>query len=373
MCTYVPHVPYVVYLKEVNGVKNGVCHKKFITDNNKYIRVIRHYNIPIFIPERACPFQCIYCNQQKITGQDTTIDYNDIVETINSYLLSIPEENSEIQIAFFGGTFTAMPINEQIEFLKLTQAYIKSGKIKGIRISTRPDNIDQNILNILKKYGVSHIELGAQSLDNDVLLKSHRGHDYNAVKNASKLILQNKFTLGLQMMLGLPGDSLDIAKETAKKIIDIGAHETRIYPTLVIKDTSLHTLFNRGNYSALTTSEAIIQSAEIYKIFEKGNVKVLRIGLYPDDNLIENEVVAGPDMYNFKEKVMTEVWRQQLENLIDKTSLEKSIKIYVSPKQLNFAIGYQASNRKFLFDSFKRVKFYSNSKINNLEYHVDYY
>jgi len=335
--------------------------------------VLRHYNIPIFIPERACPFQCIYCNQQKITGKDAAIDFDEITNTINQHLASIPKGNSEIQIAFFGGTFTAMPIDEQIDFLKLASPYIKDGIITGIRISTRPDNIDQNILDILKKYGVTHIELGAQSLDDEVLIKSHRGHDYNAVAKASELINENGFTLGLQMMIGLPGDTLEKSKETARKIVKLGAKETRIYPTLIIKDTSLDTLYKRGNYKAISTDEAIRQSAEVYNIFEAADIKVLRIGLYPDDNLMENEVTAGPDMYNFKEKVMTQVWWQKLQTLITEESNNQKIKISVAAKQLNYAIGYEAKNRKLLFESFHRIKFYADSNIKKLEYHVDYY
>ena len=339
----------------------------------KQIKVRRHYNIPIFIPERACPFQCIYCNQQKITGKDAAIDFDEIRNTIEEYLSSIPKTNSEIQIAFFGGTFTAMDEAEQIEFLKLATPYIADGSIRGIRISTRPDNINQHILNILKQYGVTHIELGAQSLDNDVLHKSHRGHDYESVVKASALINSNDFGLGLQMMIGLPGDTIEKSKETARKIIQLGALETRIYPTLVIKDTALHTLYNRGTYTAITTEEAVRQSAEVYNIFEASQVKVLRIGLYPDDNLLENEVVAGPDMYNFKEKVMTQVWWQKLSALIDKESPSQQIRISVSPRQINHAIGYQAANRKRLFQSFHRVRFTTDTNINKLDYNVDYY
>ncbi len=335
--------------------------------------MLRHYNIPIFIPERACPFQCIYCNQQKITGKNADIDFQEIKNTIEEFLDSIPKENSKIQIAFFGGTFTAMPISEQKQFLSIALPYIESGQISGIRISTRPDNIDQNILNLLKEYGVTNIELGAQSLDDSVLLTSHRGHNVLAVENASKLIIDNGFVLGLQMMVGLPGDSASIALKTAKKIIDFGANETRIYPTLIIKDTSLHTLFKKEIYKPISTEDAIFQSAELYKLFSANNVSVIRIGLYPDDNLLENEVIAGPDMHNFKEKVLTEVWWQQLKPLINNLSAEQKIKISVSPKHINFAIGYKAANRIRLFEKFHRVKFTINNKLTKLEYHVDYY
>lgn len=335
--------------------------------------MIRHYNIPVFIPERACPFQCIYCNQQKITGQDSTVDFDKIRYTIEEHLESIPEENAFIQIAFFGGTFTAMPMDEQELFLKISYEYIISGKIQGVRLSTRPDNIDQEILDLLKKYRVTNIELGAQSLDNEVLKKTHRGHSFEDVQIASKLIIDNGFTLGLQMMVGLPGDTLEKAKQTAQKIVDLGAAETRIYPTLIIKDTTLDKLYKMGKYTPINTEDAIFQSADIFNIFHKNKVKVLRIGLYPDENLLENEVVAGPNMYNFKEKVITEIWWQKLNALINDESESKKIRITVAPKQLNSAIGYEAVNRKRLFEKFNRVKFTTNNSLKSFEYNVDYY
>ena len=335
--------------------------------------MIRHYNIPVFIPERACPFQCIYCNQQKITGQDIALNFDEIRNTIEKHLESIPPKNAFIQIAFFGGTFTAMPMDEQELFLKISYEYILDGKIQGVRLSTRPDYIDQEILDLLKKYGVTNIELGAQSLDNEVLKKIHRGHSFEDVKVASKLILDNGFTLGLQMMVGLPGDNSEKAIQTAQKIVELGATETRIYPTLIIKDTTLHKLYTVGKYTPINTEDAISQSAAIFNIFEKNHVKVLRVGLYPDENLMLNEVVAGPSMYNFKEKVITEIWWEYLKTLINSESENKNIRISVAPKQLNSAIGYQAVNRKGLFEKFNRVKFTSNPSLKSFEYNVDYY
>ncbi len=187
------------------------------------------------------------------------------------------------------------------------------------------------------------------------------------------LVINNGFTLGLQMMVGLPGDNLEKAKQTAQKIVDLGAAETRIYPTLIIKDTTLHKLYLKEKYTPINTEDAILQSADIFNIFEKNNVKVLRIGLYPDENLLENELVAGPSMYNFKEKVITEIWWKKLQTLINSKSVDKNIRISVAPKQLNSAIGYEAANRKRLFEKFNRVKFTSNTSLKSFEYNVDYY
>jgi histone acetyltransferase (RNA polymerase elongator complex component) len=198
---------------------------------------MHHINIPIFIPELACPFQCIFCNQQKISGQEKLPTENEIRETIITHLATVLP-NTIVEIAFFGGSFTGLPLVEQERLLEIPQEFIKKGAVKGIRLSTRPDYISVEILALLKKMKVTAIELGAQSLVDKVLLKSGRGHNAQQVKFASKMILDAEFELGLQMMLGLPGDSERNAILTAQKIVQFGAHTTRIYPTLVIKDTA---------------------------------------------------------------------------------------------------------------------------------------
>ena len=180
---------------------------------------MRYYNIPIFIPELACPFQCIYCDQRKITGQSHFVNEAEIISTIDDYLETISREDCFIQLAFFGGTFTGLSIENQKQYLELVQPYIVSKQIQGIRISTRPDYITNDILRVLKQYNVTNIELGAQSLIDEVLEKVHRGHTFNDVKIASEMIINYGFTLGLQMMLGLPGDTKEYSLETAKRII----------------------------------------------------------------------------------------------------------------------------------------------------------
>ena len=173
------------------------------------------YNIPIFIPELACPFQCIYCDQRKITGQAHIVNEEEIISTIDSFLKTIPNTENNIQLAFFGGTFTGLSLENQKKYLQLVQPYISTKQIQGIRISTRPDYITEEILILLKEYNVTNIELGAQSLIDSVLEKVHRGHTYSDVKKASDMILKKGFVLGLQMMLGLPGDNREQSIQTA--------------------------------------------------------------------------------------------------------------------------------------------------------------
>jgi histone acetyltransferase (RNA polymerase elongator complex component) len=334
----------------------------------------RHYNIPIFIPEMACPFQCVYCDQQKITGQHNSLNDNEIIQTIEQHLKTFRSAEREVQLAFFGGTFTGLSIQEQEHYLSIIQPFISSQDIQGIRISTRPDYINIDNLKILKQSGVTHIELGAQSLVDEVLKASFRGHSAKDVQVAAKLILDEGFTLGLQMMIGLPEDSPERSLETARKIVAFGAQETRIYPTVVIRGTNLAQLWLKGKYQALSTESAIEQSANLLSYFEENKVKVLRIGLFPSDELTaQGDAIAGPKMPHFKEKVLTYLWKNNLEKDIDFLKKEKKLIIAVSPKEYNFAVGFAAGNRKYLETYFSKVKFVINQKMKGRNYELVYY
>ena len=231
----------------------------------------RHYNIPIFIPELACPFQCIYCNQQKISGRLSIPTEEEILKIIEDHLSTIPTENSEVELAFFGGNFTGIDKSEQIRLLQLVNPYLKSGRIKGIRLSTRPDYIDEEILKMLKDFGVRTIEIGAQSLDDKVLHLSKRGHTAKDTEQAAKMILEAGFSLGLQMMIGLPGDTLESAIYTANRIVELGADSTRIYPTLVIRDTVMEKMYHEERFKPLSLEEAVSWSKDLLLVFEKAN------------------------------------------------------------------------------------------------------
>lgn len=334
----------------------------------------RHYNIPIFIPELACPFQCVYCDQHKITGQKHLLNDKEIIQSINVHLQSFKANKREVQLAFFGGTFTGLETTEQEHYLKLIQPFIKAQSIQGIRISTRPDYIKLDNLKLLKSYGVTHIELGAQSLVEEVLHASRRGHSVAEVKHASELILSQGFTLGLQMMIGLPEDSIERSLHTARRIVEFGAQETRIYPTVLIRGTHLAQLWQKGKYQPLSTESAIVQSAKLLEYFEHHKLKVLRIGLYPSVELSqEGEAIAGPEMHNFKEKVLSYIWKKKLENNIDFSLKHKKLKIAVNPKEFNFAVGFAASNRIYLEKYFRKVKFIINPQLRNRNYEVVYY
>ncbi len=330
----------------------------------------KHFNIPVFIPQLACPFQCIYCNQRKICGKGEAPAMNEINKIINTHLTTIPEKGVETELAFFGGNFTGLPFTEQQAYLELAKPYIDSGRITGIRLSTRPDYINAEVLELLKKHHVTVIELGAQSLKDDVLKLSKRDHTEADVETASKMILDYGFTLGLQMMIGLPGDTLEKSLYTANRIIQFGAKQTRIYPTLVIRGTKLENLFLNNKYKPLSLEEAVSWSKKLLLIFEKAGVEVIRLGLHPSEGLLSgNEMIAGPFHPSFRELVLTEIWSEILNPILK--SGGKSIEIHVAPGQLNYAIGYDGKNRKLIQQQYKKVNFYPDDNLEDRQFKTE--
>jgi histone acetyltransferase (RNA polymerase elongator complex component) len=336
---------------------------------NQLCKIMRrkHYNIPIFIPNAACPHKCVFCDQKKISGADKVPTIDMVHDTIEKYLATMQKE-SEIEIAFFGGNFTGIPDKEQEKFLQAAYKYVKEGRVKGIRVSTRPDYIDEDKVSLLKHYGVTAVELGAQSMDNEVLKLSGRGHSPDDVIKASSVIKKAEISLGLQMMIGLPGDTKEKAVMTARKIASIGADTARIYPTLVIKGTELETLYLANKYTPLSIKDAADWSAVILQIFEEHDIDVIRIGLHPNDGFLSGEsLIAGPFHISFRELVLTEIWRKLLERFLFVEENEKLI-IYVNPGEYNYAVGYEAGNKKMLLEKFKTVIFKKEPSLNGRYY-----
>ncbi|MBE6571148.1 MAG: radical SAM protein [Ruminococcaceae bacterium] len=253
----------------------------------------KHANIPIFIPHEGCPNGCVFCNQKKITGT-TALARRNIVPEIEAALATIDPDVFETEIAFFGGSFTGIDRSEMKRLLECVNSFVKEGRVSSIRLSTRPDYINGEILDILSNYGVLHIELGVQSASDAVLSASKRGHTAECAKKALQMIVDRGFVAGGQMMIGLPGSTLADEIQTAKTICECGALEARIYPTVVFYDTELCNMAKRGEYIPLTTADAAKRAAKCYRIFLENGVKVLRVGLQSSENLSsENEVFAG--------------------------------------------------------------------------------
>lgn len=333
----------------------------------------RHFTIPVFIPMQACPFRCIFCDQEKISGHVKIPTFEEVSQIVEKHLATIPTENSIIELGFFGGTFTGLPLHQQETYLNAAKPYLESGKISGIRLSTRPDFIDEEILGLLKKHHVKTIELGAQSMNDEVLKKSGRGHSVADTITAAGLIVKNGFRLGLQMMVGLPGDTMEKAIYTAKQFVEMQAQDVRIYPLVVIKGTPLEKLYQSGKYVPLSLDAAVKITSEVYKIFEAAGVNIIRTGLHPSEGLLNgDDLVAGPFHVSFKELVLTELWREIFSN-IQKPEKASQISISLAVKELNFAVGYQASNKNLLLKTYQKVSFIIDESLKNRNYHVDFY
>ena len=301
----------------------------------------KHYTIPFFIPHEGCPFACIFCKQDKISGRKSSVDPKEIAPTITKYLKTIPAKESQREVAFFGGSFTGLTKEKQESYLKETVPFIKKGLIHSVRLSTRPDFIDQNILDMLKKYNVSSIELGVQSMFQDVLKSAKRGHTKKDVKKASRLIVENDFELGHQIMVGLPKSTLRKELKTAKMSIQMKASQVRIYPAIVIKCTELASMWEKGSYKALTEEEAIKRCAKLVTLFEKNKVKILRCGLHPSTDLItRKDVLSGPFHEAFGQKVRSYIYGARI-----KRFLKKSLRhITFNPSETAYVIGYKREN-----------------------------
>ena len=247
-------------------------------------------NIPVFVAHKGCPNDCVFCNQRRITGTDGTMDAQKCEAIIKEWMGYI---SGEAEIAFFGGSFTGIPIGEQNALLSVASSFVDGEKITGIRLSTRPDYISDSIIENLLKYKVTAVELGAQSTDDEVLKRSHRGHDREDIIRASKLIKEAGIKLGLQMMTHLPGadDEKDIA--TCWDFIKMEPSEVRIYPTVVLRDTALYDMYKKGEYVPETIAEAAELVAVLTEKFESAGISVIRTGLQMSESL-EASFVAGP-------------------------------------------------------------------------------
>ena len=306
----------------------------------------RHINIPVFIPHLGCPNCCVFCNQRTISGVS---DFKlESVKDIIEQTLSTVNEDDECEIAFFGGSFTGIDRELMLSLLEISKNYRLSGRVHSIRCSTRPDYIDDEILDILESYGVRTIELGLQSCSDKILGICKRGHSFEDEAVACRLITSRGFSLVGQMMIGLPGATLDDEIATADFIIESGASGARIYPTVVFRDTELCEMAGRGLYSPLSVDEAALRSAAVLKRFYDAGVEVIRIGLCASDNLSSDDTYfAGPNHSALGELVENELFyiniRDKLLACDIKTGDSAVIKV---PKgAMSKAVGHKKKNR----------------------------
>ncbi len=316
---------------------------------------MKHYNIPIFIPHLGCPFNCIFCNQKNIARHEPAPDASAVSFMVQNALNTILASRSEreIEAAYFGGSFTALDKKLQEDYLLALQPFLKAGSIDGIRISTRPDFIDHSILGFLIENGVSTIELGVQSLRNEVLQASGRKYTAQTVFNACSMIKQYGFKLGVQLMIGLPGDSYEYDIDTTINTISIGPDMVRIYPVLVVKDTGLEKIYRQGYYEPLNLQEAVATSCEMFLRFQQKGIEVIRMGLHPSEELREEGIIiAGPFHPAFGELVEQEAFKLQaralLYNYINTGILPSDLVLYSSYRDLSKMTGQKRANLLYL-------------------------
>ena len=328
---------------------------------------MKHVNIPVFIPHLGCPNQCVFCNQRSISGV-REFDADSLSLIIDTALKTIPNEY-EVEIAFFGGSFTGIDRSLMINLLKTAYSYVEDGRVSHIRCSTRPDYINEEVLSILKSYGVKVIELGLQSTSDEVLETTKRGHSYIDETNACRLIIKHGFELVGQMMIGLPGSTLEDEIKTAEFIINSGASGARIYPTVVFRDTELYQLATNGIYEPLALDDAINRSAEVLKLFLSSDVEVIRIGLCSSENLTSAETYyAGPNHAAIGELVENRIYYDVIKEKIRDVQIEKDdvLKIYVARGCLSKAIGQKKKN-KFLLEKVLQTSSIVFSESDNLK------
>lgn len=306
---------------------------------------MKHINVALFVPDEGCPHRCSFCNQKTISGKVKPLAVDEIDEAVK-----IASENSDGkgEIAFFGGSFTAIEKTYMLSLLERAKMYIDKGLFKGIRISTRPDCIDEEVLSILKKYCVTSIELGCQSMSDEVLLKNGRGHTAEDVINAAELIKGYGFELGVQMMTGLYGDSDEESIKTAKKLIALSPDTVRIYPTVVLEGTKLSELYRKGEYKPQTVDEAAELCARLIPMFEEKGIRIIRLGLHSGGN-VEEGFVAGAYHPAFREICESKIYLRKILETVKSENIPKGdITLTVNGKCVSALVGQKRSNTEKL-------------------------
>lgn len=313
--------------------------------------------IPVFIPHLGCPNQCVFCNQKTITGLGENLITLEAARNEIEAWLARSDKAAAHELAFYGGSFTALPYAEQIAYLELAAAFRQEGLIQAIRISTRPDAIDPQHLKLLKAYGVRRIELGAQSFDDRVLSMSQRGHSAADIERAAKRIHEAGIGLGLQLMVGLPGDSSKTDLKGISEAFRLGATTLRIYPALVLKGTSLEKLLIMGDYKPLSLEEAVERVALMMEAVDEKNsegtqpkLELIRVGLQENEMLSgSGEVLAGPHHPAFRSLVDTFRFKTRLDLDAERMRWRgKSLEVHVRGKDLSGFVGHQKRNLIYL-------------------------
>ena len=307
----------------------------------------KHINIPVFIPHLGCPNECVFCNQRSISGK-MTFDPDSVIYEIETALSTV-REGTEAEIAFFGGSFTGIDRELMIYLLHIAQKYVDDSRVSSIRLSTRPDYINDEILQILKGFSVKTVELGIQSMDDNVLAECKRGHIALQSRKACKAVKEAGFELIGQMMVGLPGATVESEKATALEICKMGADGARVYPTVVFYETELCEMSKRGEYTPLVLNDAVYRTKEVLKVFDENRVPCIRVGLCASENLSSEESVFGGANHSaIGELAIGEIFFEKIDEALDelksRAELPKKPTIYVPKGCISKAVGQKRKN-----------------------------
>jgi histone acetyltransferase (RNA polymerase elongator complex component) len=316
----------------------------------------RPFIIPIFLPHAGCPHQCVFCNQVSITGANhEAVGPDKIRIQIREFLKYRKENRKHVQIAFFGGNFLGLKLEDIKSWLDLAGEFVSLGLVDGIRFSTRPDTIDTGRLDILENYPVSTVELGVQSMDDQVLSLAGRGHSASDTIRAVEALKERQLGIGLQMMVGLPGDNEARSLTTARKIADLNPDCVRIYPTVVVENSRLAQWFKKGEYLPLPLEEAVTLVKKVFLLFIQEGIEVIRMGLQATDDLEDESIVlAGPHHPAFGHLVYSEIFYDNALAAIESAGIvHDSLTIFVNPRSISKMRGLHNSNIRKLEDQFQ--------------------
>ncbi len=308
--------------------------------------------IPVFVPHLGCPNDCVFCNQRRISGAQQPATAQTVKEAMEQ-AAALPQNGAKRQLAFYGGSFTAIPAAEQIALLSAAKEFLDSGEIDSIRLSTRPDAIDGAILRRLREYGVETIELGAQSLNDEVLLLSGRGHTAKDVEDSSRMIRAAGFRLILQMMTGLPGDTDERSLDTARRIAALKPDGVRIYPTVIVRDTALYDLWRSGRYQEHTVEDAVRCCAKLLPVFDEAHIPVIRLGLNPTDELSGGAAAGGAYHPALGELVKSRILYEKARQLLQGIAPDSAVVLAVNGSKVSQMVGQHRQNIGRLCDEFR--------------------
>lgn len=322
----------------------------------------KHAIIPVFIPHKGCPNDCIFCNQRKITARSAAVTPEDVRTTIRTWLTTL-QDVPVVEVAFYGGSFTGIPLEEQRAYLEVARGYKRTGAIQKIHLSTRPDYITPEILNNLKEYSVDTIELGVQSFDEDILRQSRRGHTAQQVYDAVSRIQGDGFELGIQLMIGLPGDTMEKCLYSARETARLQPQLARLYPTIVLDETDLYEEYRQGTYIPLSREEAVLRTKEMYKILEAAGITIMRVGLKSTDLIGDGGAINGGTYHPaFRQLVEGAIARERIEPLLNRLKLNASgnsltenkqkIDVFSNGKWYSNMVGNEAGNKKYFTHKF---------------------